>query len=348
MKEKGYTANMKMKVVITDYVAPPAVFEEEVLSDVADVSCLQQTDEMGLRGKIEDADGLLAFHMIGLTSDSINRLTRCKVIVRCGVGFDNVDIAAAGSKGIYVCNVPDYGVDEVADHAIALMLACSRGLSFTEKRLRKTLTPWGPWAVPKLHRLAGGIFGVIGLGRIGTATAMRAKAFRMKVVACDPYIPDGRDKALGVTMMSLDDLMAVSDVVSVHTPLTEETRGIVGAAQLAKMKPHAILVNTARGGCVDDDALVEVLKRGKIAGAGLDVLPVEPPETDRAIIKLWQQEDPPVNLVVTPHSAFYSEQGLEEMRTKAALEVKRVLVGEKPRNVVNEQYFSQPEPTTGR
>ncbi len=330
---------MKMKVLITDYVAPPAVFEERVLSDMADVVCLQETNEAALRGKVEAADGLIVFHKIVLTSRSIDWMTRCKVIVRCGVGFENVDLAVAGSKGIYVCNVPDYGVDEVADHAIALMLFCSRGLSFTEKRLRKTLKPWNHHATPKLYRLAGGIFGVIGLGRIGTATAMRAKSLRMKVVACDPYIPDGRDKALDVTMMPLDELMAVSDVVSVHTPLTEETRGIVGAAQLAKMKSHAILINTARGVCVDVDALAEALKKEKIGGAGLDVLPTEPPETDRAIIKLWQQDDPPVNLVLTPHSAFYSEQGEEEMHTKAALEVRRVLLGEKPRNMVNEEYL---------
>jgi D-3-phosphoglycerate dehydrogenase/C-terminal binding protein len=339
---------MKMKVPITDYVAPPAKFEEAVLSEVAQVVCLQQTDEAGLRGKIEDADGLIVFHTIVMTSRSIDWLTRCRAIVRCGAGFENVDLAAAGSKGIAVCNVPDYGIDEVADHAMALTLACSRGLGFTEKRLRKRLKPWNHHAVPKLYRLAGGIFGVIGLGRIGTATAMRAKALRMRVVACDPYIPDGRDKALGVTMMPLDQLVALSDVVSVHTPLTEETRGIVGAAQLAKMKPHAILINTARGECVDVDALAEVLRAGKIGGAGLDVLPVEPPEIDRAIIKLWQQEDPPVNLVITPHSAFYSEQGIEEMRTKAALEVKRVLLGEKPRNVVNEEYLCRPSVLRGQ
>ena len=328
---------MKMKVVITDYVAPPAEFEERVLANVADVICLQQTDETGLEGKIEDADGLIVFHTITLSSRSIDRLTKCKVISRCGVGFDNVDLAAAGSKGIYVCNVPDYGVDEVADHAIALTLSCSRGLSFTEKQLRKTLKPWNYLAVPKLHRLAGSTFGVIGLGRIGTATAMRAKALRMDVVACDPYIPDGRDKALGVTMVPLDELVTVSDVVSVHTPLTEETRGIVGKQQIAKMKHHAILINTARGECVDVDALAQALEEGKIGGAGLDVLPVEPPETQRRIIELWQQDDPPVNLVITPHSAFYSEEGKEEMRTKAALQVKRVLLGEKPRNVVNEE-----------
>jgi len=330
---------MKFKVPITDYVASPAIFEEKILADIAEIPCYEQSDEAGLAGKIEDADALIVFHTVRISASSIRRLQICRVIVRCGVGYDNVDLAAAGEKGIYVCNVPDYGVDEVADHAIALMLACARGLTFTEKRLRKGLIPWNFQIAPGLHRLAGGVFGVIGLGRIGTAAALRAKGFRMKVAACDPYLRDGMDKALDATLVSLDELMAMSDVVSVHTPLTLETIRIVDAPQLAKMKPHAILVNTARGKCVDTQALAEALKAGKIGGAGLDVLPDEPPDPDDLIVKLWQQEDPPVNLLLTPHSAFYTEQSREEMRTKAALEVRRVLLGNKPRNVVNSEFL---------
>jgi phosphoglycerate dehydrogenase-like enzyme len=161
----------------------------------------------------------------------------------------------------------------------------------------------------------------------------------MRVIACDPYIRDGMDKALDVTMVSLDQLMADSDIVSVHTPLTPETTRIVGAPQLARMKSHAILINTARGKCVDTKALAEFLKAGKIGGAGLDVLPDEPPAVDDPIVKLWQQENPPVNLVLTPHSAFYTQESREEMRTKAALEVRRVLLGGKPRNVVNGAFL---------
>ena len=331
----------KFKVPITDYVAPPALFEEEILSDIADVICLQLIGEAALQGKIEDADALLVFHTVSFSSDSIRRLKKCRGIVRCGVGYDNVDLEAAGEKGIYVCNVPDYGVDEVADHAMALMLACARGLRFTEKRLPKTLHPWNIRVLQPLHRLAGATFGIIGLGRIGTATAMRAKAFRMKVVACDPYIPDGMDKALDVTMMSLDALLSVSDVVSVHTPLTEETLRIVGAPQLAKMKPHAILINTARGKCVDTRALAEVLRAGKIGGAGLDVLPDEPPDVNEPIIAVWQQEDPLINLLITPHSAFYTEHSQKEMRVKAAQEVRRILLGERPHNVVNREFLKK-------
>jgi len=330
---------MKLKVPITDYVSPPAVYEERVLADMAEVPCLNQVAETGLAGKIEDADALIVFHTIRISADSIRRLQKCRVIVRCGVGYDNVDLAAAGSKGIYVCNVPDYGTDEVADHALALTLALARGLPFTERGLRKTLAPWNFLAASPLERLAGATLGIIGLGRIGTATALRAKGFRLRVVACDPYLPDGYDKALGVNLLSLDELLAVSDIVSVHTPLTPETTKIIGAPQLAKMKPHAILINTARGKCVDVPAVAESLRQRKIGGAGLDVLPDEPPAKDDPIIRLWQQDDPPVNLIITPHNAFYTEQSREEMRTKAAMEVRRVLTGERPRNVVNGEYL---------
>jgi C-terminal binding protein len=329
----------KFKVPITDYVPFPALYEEKVLADIADVPCLDQGEESGLSGKVEDADALIVFHTIRISAATIGRLKKCRAIVRCGVGYDNVDLAAAGGKGIYVCNVPDYGTDEVADHALALMLALARGLALTERGLRKTLAPWNFLAASPLTRLAGATLGIIGLGRIGTAAALRAKSFRLRVVACDPYLPDGYDKALGVTLLSLDDLLAASDIVSVHTPLTPETAGIVGSAQLAKMKPHGILINTARGKCVDVRAVAETLAAGKIGGAGLDVLPDEPPAPDDPIVKLWQQENPPVNLILTPHNAFYTEQSREEMRTKAALEVRRVLLGEKPRNPVNREFL---------
>ncbi len=337
----------RFKVPITDYVAPPALYEEGILSDIADLPCLQENDEKALEGKIEDADALIVFHTIKIPANSIRRLRKCRGIVRSGVGYDNVDLAAAAERGIYVCNVPDYGVDEVADHAIGLMLACARGLRFSEKRLSRTLQPWNILALEPLKRLAGGTFGVIGLGRIGTATAMRAKAFRMKVVACDPYLPDGIDKALDVKLMPLDDLMAASDVVSVHTPLTEETFQIVGSRQLAKMKPHAILINTARGGCVDVRALAEALRKGRIGGAGLDVLPDEPPDEHEPIIELWRQEDPIVNLLITPHSAFYTEESRKEMRVKAAQEIRRILLGERPHNVVNREFLKKPSVVKG-
>lgn len=332
------------KVVITDYLAPPATIEQGVLEGFAEVSCLQATSEEALAGRVEDADGLIVFHEISVPASVIARLNQCRVIVRCGVGFDSVDLPAAGAKSIVVCNVPDYGVDEVADHAIAMMLACNRGLIVADRALKTALAPWNYRAVAPIRRLSTMTLGIIGLGRIGTATALRAKALKMRVLACDPYIPSGVDKAVGVTMASFDEILAESDVVSLHVPLTDETRHMIDTRALARMQPHAVLINTARGAVVDDDALAAALEAGRLGGAGVDVLPVEPPPADSPLIRLWRHGETqgrPVNLFITPHSAFYSEQGLVEMRTKAAEEIARVLRGERAKNCVNQAYLAQ-------
>lgn len=328
------------KVVITDYLAPPADIEQAALAGVAEVTCLQETSTASLIGRLDDADGLIVFHEISMPREVIETLAKCKVIVRCGVGFDSVDLTAAGERGILVCNVPDYGVDEVADHAIGMMLGCARGLFVADRLLKRTLSPWNYRAVQPVHRIAGRTMGIVGLGRIGSATALRAKGLRMRLIACDPYLPSGMDKALGVEMVDLDTLLTTSDVVSLHVPLTDETRGMIDASALAKMKPGAFLINTARGAVVDVDALADALAKRRIAGAGIDVLPTEPPGESERLIQLWQAEhDPPMNLIITPHSAFYSEEGLIEMRRKAGEELRRVLMGESPRNCVNAEYL---------
>jgi D-3-phosphoglycerate dehydrogenase/C-terminal binding protein len=323
------------QVFITDYLAPPATLEEHELAGLARVDCLLAHHPSDLVGRVEDADALIVFHEITLPADLIGRLRRCQVIVRGGVGFDNVDLAAAQARGIPVCNVPDYGVDEVADHALALMLAVNRGFARVERALRRTLQPWDKRAVEPVPRLAGQTLGIVGLGRIGAATALRAKALRMRVIACDPYLRPGLEKVFGVPLVDLDTLLRESDVVSLHTPLTNETRGLINAAALARMKPTAILVNTARGAIVDVDAVVEALQAGRLFGAGIDVLPVEPADPANPLVRLWQEDrQPPVNLVLTPHTAFYSEAAVTEIRVKAAQEVARVLRGEPPRNAV--------------
>lgn len=328
-----------LRVAVTNYLTPPARIEEDALRGVATVECLQARAEDQLDERFENADGLIVFHEIELTSRSLERLRQCRVLVRCGVGFDNVDLATAGRKGIYVCNVPDYGVDEVADHAIGLLIDCSRKITLVNRRLRTSMLPWGYLSVQPVFRIAGATLGIVGLGRIGTATALRAKALHMNVIASDPYVPDGRDKALGVHMVDLDELLAESHVVSLHVPLNEETRGMIGRAQLSRMRRDSVLVNTARGAVVDTDALADAIEAGQIAGAGIDVFPHEPPPSDDRLVRLWRQDAPPRNIVLTPHSAFYSEQGLVEMRTKAAREVRRVLEGGAPRNCVNRSYL---------
>ena len=324
------------KVVITDYLSPPPTIEQRELAGLATVECLGAKSAEELAGRVEDADALIVFHEVTLPGAIIERLKRCQVVVRCGTGYDQIDLPAAGRRRIPVCNVPDYGVDEVADHAMALMLACNRGLMLADRHLRGPLAPWNYHAVEPIFRLAGATMGIVGLGRIGTAAAMRAKGLRMRVLACDPYLRSGLDKAVGVTLVDFDTLLAESDVISLHVPLTDETRGMINAAALAKMRPHAILVNTARGAVVETNALAAALTNKRIGGAGIDVLPSEPPGGDEPLIQLWRQAvECPINLVLTPHTAFYSESGLVEMREKAAREVARVLSGKPPKNSVN-------------
>jgi C-terminal binding protein len=328
------------KVLITDYISPPVAIELRELTGLATVECLGAKSAEELAGKVDDADALMIYHEITLPRKIIERLNHCRVIVRCGTGYDQVDLAVAGERGIPVCNVPDYGVDEVADHALALMLACNRGLLVAHRHLRATLAPWNYHAVEPIFRLSGATMGIIGLGRIGTATALRAKGLRMRVLACDPYLRSGVDKAVGVTLVDLDTLLSESDVVSLHVPLTDETRGMIDAAALSKMKSHAILVNTARGAVVDTSALADALRDRRIGGAGIDVLPSEPPGPDEPLIALWRQADNlPVNLLLTPHTAFYSESSLVEMREKGAREVARVLTGKPAKNCVNEHLL---------
>ena len=330
------------KVVITDYIAPPVEPEETIFAGLAKVECLLARSVGELESRVEDADAIIVFHEVSLTTGIIDRLEKCRVIVRGGVGYDAVDFRRAGGRGIPVCNVPDYGVDEVADQAIGMMIACSRGFLRVERELKQSLEPWDCRAVEPVPRLAGAILGIVGLGRIGQATAQRAKAMRMRVIAHDPYLRPGIEKVFGVEMVSFDELLETSDAVSLHVPLTDETRQMIDADALGRMKPSAILVNTARGAVVDTAALAAALRAGKIAGAGVDVLPSEPARADEPLVQLWRDADESnVNLILTPHTAFYSVEGLLEMRTKAAEEIVRALRGAKLINCVNAQWLPE-------
>lgn len=329
------------KVVITDSLAPPVQIEESALDGVASVHCLRARGAEELKGRLRDADGILLYHEVWIPPEILDEMTRCRVIVRCGVGYDNVDVKAAGARGIVVCNVPDYGVDEVADHAIGMMLALNRGFMKAERALRTALRPWDCEAVKPVMRLAGATMGIVGCGRIGSATALRAKALKMNVLVYDPYLRPGTDKVLGVEQTDLKFLLRHSDVVSLHCPLTAETRRIIDGNALGEMKETAFLVNTARGEVVDTDILADVLREHGIAGAGIDVLASEPPTVSQKLIQLWQEEiQPPVNLMITPHVAYYSESGFVEMRRKGAEELARVLRGEAPLNCVNAKWLT--------
>jgi D-3-phosphoglycerate dehydrogenase len=249
----------------------------------------------------------------------LKELKRCKVIGRFGLGTDNIDLAAASALGITVTYVPDYCRREVSDHAMALLLALARKITFSN-----ALVQSGRWEVPPivpLRRLEGQVLGLIGFGHIPRALAPKAVAFGLKVLAHDPHVPDGELRALDVEAASFDDVLRRSDFISLHAPLTPATRGLIAAAAFAKMKPGAFLINTARGPLVDETALIAALDAGQLGGAALDVVAAEPLAHDSPLVG----RD---NVILTPHTAFYSVEALEELQTKCAADVARVLCGE--------------------
>jgi C-terminal binding protein len=326
------------KVVITDFLNEPLDLERGVLDGFAEVVALGAQSEEELVGNIEDADAVMCYHYLSLTRATIARLENCKVIVRPGVGYDNIDYVAARERGIPVCNVPDYGTEEVADSALGMALTLARGTHFLHSRLRRGIGDWSAEQATPIPRLRGRIFGIVGCGRIGSAVAIRAKSFGFEVVIYDPHVPDGLDKALGIRQVdTLEDLISQAHIVSLHCPLTEETRNIIGAKELAAMHSGSFLINTARGGVVDTEAVVEALATGQLRGAGIDVLEQEPPAENSPIIKAWRDPDHPAHdrLFLSPHAAFYCDEGGEEFRTKGARECLRGLRGEPLRNVVN-------------
>jgi C-terminal binding protein len=326
------------KVVITDFIADDLAPEREALAGLATVEAFDAFHEDQFVGRIEDAAAIMMYHNIRLTRPTIERLEHCRLIVRCGVGFDNVDHAFARERGITVANVPDYGTEEVADSAIGMMLALTRGIHQFNTRLRDRPDPWMYHVFSPLHRLRGRTFAIVGLGRIGIATALRARALGMDVAFFDPHRQDGFDKALGIRRVeSLEELFSEAFVLSLHCPLTPETRHLVNADSLAWLPPGAYLVNTARGGVVDTAAIPAALASGRLAGAGIDVLPHEPPAADDPLLVAWRDRSHPAfeRLIINPHAAFYSEEGLLDMRVKGSDACRRALLGQPLRNVVN-------------
>jgi D-3-phosphoglycerate dehydrogenase/C-terminal binding protein len=328
----------KFRVAITDFILDDLAPERRVLGDLAEILACNVQDESELAGRIDDADAIMMYHCISLSRRTIERLTRCRVIVRCGVGYDNVDYVFARQRGIAVANVPDYGTEEVADTAIALMLALTRGIHLLNSRLRSQRGPWIFSQASPLWRLRRRVFGIIGLGRIGTAAALRAQALGMDVAFYDPYKPDGYDKSLGIRRCeTLDELLRQSFVVSIHCPRSSETTRMIGAEQIGWMPRGSYLINTARGAIVDTSAIPPAIESGQLAGAGIDVLPTEPPHPDDPLIQAWRNPQHPAHdrVIINPHAAFYSEEGLLDMRVKGAETCRRALLGIPLRNVVN-------------
>ena len=237
----------RAKVVVADFITEPLEHERRILGDLAEVRALNAFSEADLAGRIEDADAIMLYHHIGISGQTLERLKQCRLIVRCGVGFDNVDHQRARQLGITVANVPDYGTEDVADTAIGMMLALTRGIHHLNSRLRNRQGPWSYSQAQPVHRLRGGVLGIVGIGRIGTAVALRARALGMEVIYYDPYAPQGRDKSLGVRCVeTLEDLLGQARVVSLHCPLTPETKHLINRQTIARMQPGSCGVDVQR------------------------------------------------------------------------------------------------------
>jgi D-3-phosphoglycerate dehydrogenase len=289
---------------------------------------------------LAECDAIVSWHEVRVDPAFVAALKKCRIIVRAGVGFDGIDLNATAEAGIPVCNTPDYGTSEVADHAIGLMLALKRGIvSYHQHLVADPIGNFDYSLAPLVGRLRGRVFGIVGLGRIGIATAIRAKAFGLSVVAYDPIVSRGTEIAVGVQRVeSLEELLAVSDVVSLHCPLTPETRKMINATTIAQMKREAILINTARGAIIDVPALIDALQRNVIAGAGLDVLPGEPPAADDVLTKAYRNAVDPMignRLIVTPHAAWSSPESVSDARRLSVETVMLYLRDGKLRNLVN-------------
>ena len=301
--------------------------EEEMLSTIdANVSHLGSLNTPASREVVAQADALMVT-LQPVPAELIATMERCRIISRVGTGLDAIDIDAATKHGIWVTYVPDYAVDEVSTHAIASLLAHARGFPRLLESTRRG--EWGNKVVAPIRRLQGQTVGLLGFGRIGRAVGSKARGLGLEVVVHDPYLDSLPPESSDAQLVDWETLLRTSDYISLHVPLTEGTRHIINSKSLSLMKPTAFLINTARGALIDEDALLEAVRSGQIAGAALDVLSAEPPPVDHPLLheeRVW----------ITPHSAWYSEESMEDMRTRGAEEVVRVLQGQKPRSPVNQ------------
>ena len=319
----------KFKVVITDSDYEDHDIEEKILSSIgADLIKFQCRTEDEVIKYCKDADGLLNQYA-PITKRVIENLQKTKIIVRYGVGVDNIDVEAATKKGILVANVI-YDTTDVADHAVGLILSLIRKIPWADQKVKNNIWNWKN--MRPISRLKGKTVGIIGFGRIGRKVAQRLKGFEVKIIAYDPYASMEVFNKYGVKRVDFENLISEADIITIHTPLTNETRHMIGEKEFKSMKRNAIIVNTSRGGVVDEKALYKALKEKWVAGAGLDVMEKEPPEKDNPILKLD-------NVIVTPHMAWYSEDSFNEIRKIAAEEIARALTGQTPINLVNKNVF---------
>ena len=327
----------QLQVAVSDSVFPNLEPARAVLSKIgAQLTLAEEPKPEAIMRVAKDADALFATYA-KITAEMIRQMTRCRIISRFGIGVDNVDIPAATERGIVVTKVPDYCIDEVSDHTMALLLSAVRKIPFANSMVHA-----GRWEMPAvvpIHRLRGTVLGLMGFGRIPQLVAPKAQSFGIRVVSFDPYVPKDVFERAHVQSVEFSELLKISDYISIHSPLLPETQNLFNADAFRQMKPNAYLINTARGPIVDEAALAHALDAGQLAGAALDVMPKEPPSGSPLFGR--------PNVIITPHTSFYSEESLVDLQTKAAEEVVRVLKGEAPKNPVNPEALKA-KPQTSR
>jgi C-terminal binding protein len=335
---------MPVTVLYPEARQQPDELEREVFGP--DVNIVKR--DTGALSELSDtdcaaADGLMIMGF-AVTGPDLARFPKLRAIVRMGVGYDKLDRPAAAARNILICNVPDYGTTEVADHAIALALTLRRGIILHHEHQRHDPpAPWRSFQNPMIRRLGTLTFGIVGLGRIGTAVALRAKAFGSRVVFYDPYLPNGAELALGIERAAtVQDLCRQTDNLSIHCPLTPETKGLIGYGELKLLKQDAVVVNDARGQILDVEALASLMRDGHVSAAGLDVLPDEPPvEPIPELLRAYRAREPWLEgrLVITPHSAWLTPESWIDTRRKSAETMRAALLTNRPQNVITPEMF---------
>jgi D-3-phosphoglycerate dehydrogenase / 2-oxoglutarate reductase len=316
----------RFKVVLTDPRWADLQCEEKHLTDIADLNRFYCQSEEELILNCADADALLVTYA-PITRRVIGSLKKCQVISVYAIGLDMVDVQAATEVGIRVTNVPEYCIEEVCDHAMALLLTAARKILVYHQSIVQD-EQWNCRVAQPIYRVKGRTLGLIGFGKIPRAVTVRAMSFGLRVMAFDPYVAEADFDKAGVVKAELDDLLRQADFISIHAPLTSETKGLIDLDRFRLMKPNAVIISTSRGQIIEEKALVKALNEGWIAGAALDVLEIEPPVKDNPLMHMK-------NVILTPHAGFFSEEAVEELRSTAAKNVRSVLTGQEPAHLVN-------------
>ncbi len=332
--------NKSWKVVVTDYIEKDLNWEQEQLANRPDVSFeafqLKHALEAEIIEKIQDAD-ILVVNMVQLSPPIIESLRQCQLIIRHGVGYDNVNVPELTKRGIIFINIPDYCIEEVAEQTVMHLFNCARKFPMQQRSMRQSVEQ-GEWrfqAVYPIYQLSYKTLGIIGCGRIGSMVYRMMQGLHMKHLICDPYLTDARKAELGIETISLEQLLRESDFVTIHTPLNQETRHLVGEKELHMMKPTAFIINTARGGILDENAVIQACQEHWIAGAAIDVYEYREPPHKKS--KLLDVE----NIILTPHLAWYSVESEWKIREKIMANIHKMIAGKLPDNIINPEVLSQ-------